>query len=60
MSLAVVDNGHADGVTETICLRCTRSERAFIEQRAKSELRTVSNFLRSLVIEMKGRTGATQ
>jgi hypothetical protein len=51
-------NSHAAPVTvesdvtvETVCLRLTAAEKKFVEQRARAELRTVSNYLRTLIAD---------
>jgi hypothetical protein len=41
----------SDVATETVCLRLTPAERHYVEQQSQRELRTVSNFLRSLIVE---------
>jgi hypothetical protein len=41
----------SDVATETICLRVTATERQYIERQSRAELRTISNFLRSLIVE---------
>ena len=45
----------SDTVTENFLLRLTKKEKQFVESQARRELRTQSNFVRSLVIEAMGR-----
>jgi hypothetical protein len=43
----------SDNVSENFLLRLTKREKQFIENQARRELRTQSNFVRSLVIDLK-------
>jgi hypothetical protein len=44
----------SDNVSETMLFRLTKAEKDFIETQARRELRTQSNYLRSLVVEAMG------
>jgi hypothetical protein len=45
----------SDVTWETIAARVTVAERAFVEKQSRAELRTVSNYMRSLIIEAMSR-----
>ena len=42
---------HSDLVSAVVIVKMTPAERKFVEKQAALELRTISNFVRSLVIE---------
>ena len=42
---------HSDLVSAVVIVKMTPAERRFVEKQAALELRTISNFVRSLVIE---------
>jgi hypothetical protein len=41
----------SDLVAATVIVKMTAAERRFIERQSRAELRTISNYVRSLVIE---------
>ena len=41
----------SDLVSSPLCIKMTAAERKFIERQAQLELRTLSNYVRSLIIE---------
>jgi hypothetical protein len=45
----------SDVTWENVTARVTAAERAFVEKQSRAELRTVSNFVRSLIIEAMSR-----
>ena len=44
-----------DVTWESVTARVTAAERAFVEKQSRAELRTVSNYMRSLIIEAMNR-----
>jgi hypothetical protein len=45
----------SDVTWENVTARVTAAERAFVEKQSRAELRTVSNYMRSLIIEAMSR-----
>jgi hypothetical protein len=45
----------SDVTWENVTARVTTKERAFVEKQSRAELRTVSNYMRSLIIEAMSR-----
>jgi hypothetical protein len=41
----------SDVVPETVLVKLSVAQRRFVEQQARAELRSISNFMRSLVVE---------
>jgi hypothetical protein len=41
----------SDVVPETVIVKLTVAQRRFVEKQARAELRSISNFMRSLVVE---------
>jgi hypothetical protein len=42
---------HSDLVSAVVIVKMTPAERRFVEKQSRAELRTISNWIRSLVIE---------
>ena len=44
----------SDVVPETVIVKLTVAQRRFVERQARAELRSISNWMRSLVVERMG------